>query len=156
MPQVANSDFLYNSFISGLMTGVFNLPSNNINAVLVKKEYLAVANPNDGYKTLADILTYEATGTGYTSSGQALTNDNVWQDDYVALDGARYDSTDPSWPTSTVTASGIVLVKLGTLANGTDSPLIGFWSFGGDKSSSAGAFTVTVHASGWIELGPSC
>jgi hypothetical protein len=138
------------------MNGVFNLTSNTIHAILVKDTYAPVAleTARDGYKTLQDLLPYEAAGTGYTSSGKALASKNVWQDDYADL--SRFDSTDVTWSTSTVTASGAALLKLGTLANGSDSPVIAFYTFGGNKSSSAGDFTLQVHASGWQEIAQNC
>ena len=154
MPANATGDFVYSSFVSGLMTGGFNLASNNINMILVTSSYAPTSNPNDGYKTLANVLSVEATGTGYSSSGQALTSKNVWQDDYADL--ARFDADDVTWSSSTITASGAILLKLGTLANGSDSPLIAFYSFGANKSSSAGAFTVAAHASGYYEIASTC
>lgn len=149
-----NTDFVYNSGASGLFIGGFNLSSNTINAVLVKNTYapVALATAQKNYRTLADILTYEATGTGYTSSGVSLSGKTVWQDDYATL--SIFDSTDPSWASSTITASGVALCKLGTLANGSDSPLLDFYSFGGDVSSTNGTFTIVVNASGWLQVGP--
>ena len=152
MPLTSNSDLVYNSFHSGLMAGYFPLVASGVNVVLIKNTYLSVANPDNGYKTLKDIEAFESSGTGYTASGQALASKNIWQDDYADL--AIFDAADTTWPSSTLTSSGAALY-LGEIGKtiSANCPLIAFFSFGGDKSSSNGAFQLSYNSSGILNLG---
>lgn len=57
-----------------------------------------------------------------------------------------FDAADPSWASSTITARYGVLYK--STGTGSTSPLIGYWDFGGNITSTNGTFTVVISANG--------
>jgi hypothetical protein len=87
--------------------------------------------------TTAYSSTGEATGTGYTAGGATLAG----RADSLDTDTAIIDFTDPTWPTSTITARG-ALIYNSTRANKAVAVL----DFGADITSTAGTFTVTLPA----------
>lgn len=93
---------------------------------------------NMGAGTTAYTTTNEVTGTGYTAGGMNMTGITV------ALDGnsAVLDwTTDPVWATSTITANGALIYN-----SSKGNRAVAVLSFGGDISSTAGNFTVTLPA----------
>jgi hypothetical protein len=66
-------------------------------------------------------------------------------------DEAAFDAANVTWSASTITARGAVLYQ----NTGTDStsPLIGYFDFGSDQSSSSGDFTIAWNAEGLLNLG---
>lgn len=85
--------------------------------------------------TTAYAATGEVTGTGYTAGGATLAGFTATLDtDTGILDF----TTDPTWPSSTITARG-ALIYNSSRANKAVAVL----DFGADISSTAGTFTVT-------------
>ena len=86
-----------------------------------------------GAGTTAFVTTGQATGTNYSSGGSALTNVTPTTSGTTAI----VDFADLTFSTATVTARGCLLY------NTTNSnKAIGAIDFGGDKTSTAGDFTV--------------
>jgi hypothetical protein len=84
--------------------------------------------------TTAYTATNEVVGTGYTATGQTLVGFTASLDTNTAiLDW----TTDPSWPTSTITARGALIYN----SSKTNSA-IAVLDFGSDISSTNGTFTV--------------
>lgn len=82
--------------------------------------------------------TNEVSGTGYAAGGQALTNVNPTTSGTTAFT----DFADETWTTATITARGAIIYNT-TTGGGTgttDSVIV--LDFGGDKTSTAGDFTV--------------
>jgi hypothetical protein len=82
--------------------------------------------------------TNEVSGTGYTAGGQALTN----VDPTTSGTTAFCDFADETFSTATITARGAMIYNT-TTAGGTgttDSVVV--LDFGGDKTSTAGDFTI--------------
>jgi len=82
--------------------------------------------------------TDEVSGTGYTAGGQALTN----VDPTTSGTTAFCDFADETFSTATITARGAMIYNT-TTAGGTgttDSVVV--LDFGGDKTSTAGDFTI--------------
>mgnify|MGYP003630904683 CR=1 FL=1 len=75
----------------------------------------------------------EATGTGYTAAGNVLVNVTPTTGGTTAF----VDFRDTTWSTSTITARGAMIYN-STQSNKSVAVL----DFGGDKSSSAGDFTI--------------
>jgi len=78
-----------------------------------------------------------ATGGGYTQGGVSLTNVNPSIDTNTAITDFNPDIT---WATSTITAGGALIYNFTTAPN---NRAVAALTFGGDKISSAGDFTVT-------------
>lgn len=88
--------------------------------------------------TTAYATTNEVVGTGYTAGGATLAGFSATLDtDTAILDW----TTDPTWATSTITARGALIYN----ASRSDKALA-VLDFGGDITSTAGTFTVTLPA----------
>lgn len=119
----------------------------NLSTDSLKVMLLSAYTFSNTHATMADVLAAgtEATGTGYTAGGQALTSVTLSTSGNVTT----LDCADPSWPTSTITAAFAVFYDA---AGGTDSTNIPicYWDLGGSQSSTDGAFTLTINASGLV------
>ena len=85
--------------------------------------------------TTAYTTSNEVSGTNYTAKGNTLTNVDPSSSGTTALT----DFADTTWSSSTITARGAMIFNEDT--SGDTSVLI--LSFGADKSSSSGDFTIT-------------
>lgn len=75
----------------------------------------------------------EASGTGYTAGGNTLTNVTPTTSGTTALT----DFNDSTWTTATLTASGAMIYN-----SSKSNKAVGLLSFGGDKTSTAGDFSI--------------
>lgn len=85
-------------------------------------------------------VTGEVTGTGYSAGGVALSSVVGTLD--TTNDKTVYTATNPSWASSTITATGAVVYQ----SNGgaaTGDPLVCYLDFGGTVTSTNGTFSVT-------------
>tara|TARA_R100000005_G_C4900421_1_gene142858 strand:+ start:243 stop:674 length:432 start_codon:yes stop_codon:yes gene_type:complete len=119
------------SFKVELLKGVHNL-SNGANTINVA--LYAGATASLGASTTAYTTTGEITGTGYTAKGQALTNVTPVASGTTAV----CDFADETFSSATITASGCLLFN----DTATGDPAIAAISFGGQKTSTAGDFTI--------------
>lgn len=137
---------MYNYTKVNSLNGNIDWDTDTINAILVASGY----TPNIDTHQFRSSITNEITGTGYTAGGQALASKTVSID--TTNDRAVFDSNDPSWTTSTITARAVVLAKIRGGASSADE-LGGYWDFGADVVSTAGTFTIIVNAGGWFYVG---
>ena len=87
-----------------------------------------------GAATTAFTTTNQAAGTNYTSGGNALTNINPSSSGTTAFT----DFADLTFGTATITARGCMIY------NDTNADRnVAVFDFGGDKTSTAGSFTIT-------------
>lgn len=105
--------------------------------------------PNQDTHDFFDDVTNEVSGTGYTAGGATLGSQAVTQDD-TDNEGV-FDAADVTWSNSTITARGAVLYK--STGTASTSPLIAYFDFTEDKSSSSGDFTISWNAEGIINIG---
>lgn len=77
----------------------------------------------------------EASGTGYTAGGQALSGAAVTLDGDTAI----LDFADPSWATSTITARGALIYNASK-----GNRAVAVLDFGADITSTNGPFSVTL------------
>jgi hypothetical protein len=91
-----------------------------------------------GAATTAYSSTNEASGTGYSAGGAALTNVNPSSSGTTALT----DFADLTFSSATITANG-ALIYNDTQAG---DPAVCSLAFGGDKTSTAGDFTIQFPA----------
>jgi len=88
-----------------------------------------------GPTTSTYTVTGEASGTGYTAGGAALSGFNAT---LSGTTGVLDFTTDPTWPSSTITARGFMIY------NSTESnKVLYIGDFGSDITSTADTFTVT-------------
>ena len=132
-----------------VFTAVFNkeidLPDDTIKCMLTTSTYTPSQDTHD-YK---NDITNEVSGTGYTATGNTLTNDtvtytggtNVW----------AYDADDVSWTTASFTARYAVVYDA-TPASDATRPLIMYQDFIGDQTVTVGTFTIKWNASGLFTI----
>jgi len=138
------ANVIYNAFKKNIMNGSIDLDSDTIKVMLVTSSYTPDQDNHD-YK---DDVTNEVSGTGYTAGGATLANKSVTQDN--TNDKGVFDADDVTWSNSTITARGAVLYK--DTGDASTSPLICYFDFGEDKSSSSGDFTIQWNADGILNL----
>ena len=102
--------------------------------------------------TTAYTATNEATGTNYTAGGGTLTNGGVTASNTSASAGTGFATfSDLTFTNATVTARGALIYNNTPSANGTANTTLTNASvvaldFGGDKTSTAGDFTIVFPA----------
>jgi len=84
--------------------------------------------------TTAYSTSQEASGTNYTAGGAALTNVNPTSSGTTAFT----DFNDLTFGTATVTARGCMIYN----DSASGDPAVAVFDFGGDKTSTAGSFTI--------------
>ena len=118
------------SFKQELLVGTHNFTNSSGNSF---KLALYTSSATLGAGTTAYVTTGEATGTNYTAAGSALTNVTPTTSSTTAF----CDSADLTFSNATVTARGCLIY------NDTQSDkAVCAIDFGGDKTSTAGDFTV--------------
>lgn len=141
------ADFVYNSYKGALFSGLINTTTMPLYVALVTSSY----SPNDNHTVYSDFSGAEvANGSGYTTRGVLVSSPTVTVDtgsDLAVLDS----SSDIVWASSTITASGAVLYASGTVGS-LVHPLIAYFDFGGNHSSSNGSFTLEFSSSGIMRI----
>jgi len=120
------------SFKKELMEGKHNFLASGGNSF---KLALYTSSATMGAATTAFTTTNQASGTNYTSGGAALTNINPTTSGTTAFT----DFADLTFGTATITARGCMIYN--DTASG--DPSVAVFDFGGDKTSTAGSFTIT-------------
>ena len=129
------ASIIYNSALDDAVKGNIDFDTDSFKIMLVTSAYTA---DKDAHTKRSDV-TNEASGTGYTSGGDA-TSVTVTKD--TANDRIDIDFSDVSWVSTTITAAGAVIYKTtGTAA--TDN-LVAYLDFAGDVTSTNGTFTVDI------------
>ena len=130
------ASLVYNSCIRDAVVGNIDFDTDTFKMLLVTSSYSA----SKSHAKRSDI-TYEVTGTGYTSGGNACSVS------VAAVDNTNNDVeisfTVTSWTSATITARAGVIYKSRGGASSADE-LVGYVDFGSDVSSTNGTFAVTV------------
>lgn len=84
--------------------------------------------------TTAYSATNEVSGTGYSAGGNTLT---ISTNPTTSGTTAFLDFADTTWSTATITARGALIYQ-----SGGSNPAVAVLDFGGDKTSTAGDFTI--------------
>jgi len=138
---MATTTSLTNNFRQGLFAGNFDLPADTIQCALYNSE---THTQNTGAYTTVN----EATGTAYTAKGVTMSGYTAATD--TSNHVAHLDwSTDPSWATSTITATATMIFDDTTVTNPATDCSMYVGDFSGSKSSSAGTFTVVLPAAAY-------
>lgn len=129
-----------NSARRDFMNGVINLSSDTMKWALYN-------GSGHGFNTTAYSTTNEASGTGYTAGGLTAAGDAQATD--TSNNVSYYDwTTNPSWATSTITATDVLLYD-DTVTTPTANVAVYVGDFGGSKSTSAGTFLLTLPAAAY-------
>lgn len=130
------ASLIYNSSLEDLARGAIDYDTDTFYMMLVTSSYV----PNKDTHTKRSDVTNEASGSGYSAGGQAsavtITKDTG--NDRVDVGFATV-----TWATASVTAAGAVIYKRRGGASSADE-LVAFLDFGGNVTSTAGDFVVTV------------
>ena len=131
---MAITSTLTTSFKKELMEATHNFTTTSGNSF---KLALYTSSATLGATTTAFTTTNQASGTNYSSGGSALTNINPTSSGTTAFT----DFADLTFGTATITARGCMIYND---TNGDKS--VASIDFGGDKTSTAGDFTIVFPA----------
>jgi len=134
------SNIVTNQFLTKLQEKAYDLENDTIKVALLDEN----ETPSKDDTTFND--TNEISGTGYTAGGATLANSTVTQDDSGDL--AKWDATDITWSTATITDARYAVIYDTTVSN----DIIAYIDFGANKSSVASDFKIIWNASGIITI----
>lgn len=129
---MAISQAMCTSFKVGILDGEFDFSSDTAQTFKIA---LYTSSATLGASTTAYSATNEVSGTGYSAGGNTLS---ISANPASSGTTAFLDFADTTWSTATITARGALIY----LANGTTNPAVAVLDFGGDKTSTAGDFTI--------------
>ena len=124
-----------NSFKTQVLTATHNFTATTGNTFKIAL-FTNSATLNKS-TTVYDSTDNEVSGTGYTAGGNTLTSVTP----ALSTDTAVCDFADTSWSTATITARGALIYN----SSASDKAVV-VLDFGGDKTSTAGTFTIQFPA----------
>ena len=135
---MAISQAMCTSFKQQLLEGKHNFRSggHTFNLALFTSSATLDATTTD-YST-----SNEASGSGYSAGGSALTNVNPTTSGTTAFT----DFADLTFSTATITANGALIYNTTTEGGSGTTDAVVVLAFGGDKTSTAGDFTIQFPA----------
>ena len=128
---MAISQAMCTSFKTELLTGTHDFTNSTGNTFKIA---LYTSSATLDASTTAYSSTNEVSGTGYTATGNTLTNVTPTSSGTTAYT----DFADTTWSSATITANG-ALIYNDTAAG---DPAVAVLAFGGDKTSTNGDFTI--------------
>ena len=131
----------YGQGMRDVASGTINLNANTFGAMLMT----GYAFNQDTHHFRSDVTGEVATGTGYTYGGATLTGATITYD--ATSNETRWDFADPSWPTSSFSASQMAVFKRRGGTSAADE-LVMYIEFGGTQTVTSGTFTYQVPATG--------
>jgi hypothetical protein len=132
-----SGNYMCTSFKNELLYGVHDFDSSTGDTFYIA---LYTSSATLDASTTAYAATNETSGTGYTAGGQALTNVNPTTSGTTAFT----DFADETFSTATITARGALIYNStpNTASVAVTNPAVVVLDFGGDKTSTAGDFTI--------------
>jgi hypothetical protein len=132
-----SGNFMCTSFKKELLYGAHDFDASSGDTFKIAL-YTSSATLNAA--TTAYATTNEVSGTNYSAGGQALTPVDPTSSGTTALT----DFTDETWSNDTITARGALIYNTtpNTTSISLTNPAVIVLDFGGDKTSTAGDFTV--------------
>ena len=112
------------------------------NSATLSKSTTVYTAPSDATADPTNTYEVSTTDTGYSSGGNTLTNIDVALDS----DTAVCDFSNSSWTSATFTARGLLLYNTTVITGFTTNRSILAINFGGDKTVTAGTFTIEFPA----------
>ena len=128
---MAISQAMCTSFKKELLEGVHNFKNSGGSTFQIA---LYTSSASLGAATTAYTTSNEVSGTGYTAKGNTLTRVDPTTSSTTALT----DFSDTSWSTATITARGAMIFN----ESASGDPAVAILDFGGDKTSTAGTFSI--------------
>ncbi len=119
------------SFKQALLDGEMDFSSDTAQTFKIA---LYTSSATLAASTTAYSVTNEVSGTGYSAGGNTLT---ISANPTTSGTTAFLDFADTTWSSATITARGALIYK-----SGGSNPAVAVLDFGGDKTSTAGDFTI--------------
>ena len=155
--MAVGSSAMCGTFKTEAMAGIhFWTPHTRTGSSAIGADTFKIAMFTNSSSISADTTGYttsnEVSGTAYTAGGNTLASITLaLADNSSSVPTAYLDFADSTWSTSTISSARGALIYNSTLSSaGTGSttnhaadPAVAVINFGGDKSSSAGDFTIT-------------
>ena len=145
---MAHSQAVATSFKSELLQGIHNFHNGSGGGTSTTtgtgntfKVALYTSSSTMSASTTAYTTTNEVSGTNYSAGGNTLTNVDPSTSGTTALT----DFADSTWSDATITANGALIYNSSTTAGSANRAVV-VLAFGGDKTSTAGAFTIEFPA----------
>ena len=138
------SSVLQNSFKTELLKGFHSFdtsgatPAGSVFKIALYNSSAALTTLTTVYVTSGEV----ASGGGYTTAGEALTNTGVAKSTVTSYT----DFSDVSWTSATFTARGCLIYNSSTISGLTTDAAVCSIDFGGDKTVSSGTFTIQFPA----------
>jgi hypothetical protein len=132
-----------------LLSGSLNLTSDELHFILLNASFTL----DKDFEDVADVNTYELSGTGYTGGFGGSGRKTVASKTFAHSAGhvAYMDCTTPVWTAINAgTIHAIGVFKLGTADN--DSLFIGAYTLGADVTTNGGDWTYEIAATGLIAM----
>ena len=132
-----SGNYMCTSFKNELLYGVHDFDASTGDTFNIA---LYTSSATLDASTTAYSATNETSGTGYSAGGQALTNVNPTTSGTTAFT----DFADETFSTATITARGALIYNTtpNTTSISVTNPSVVVLDFGGDKTSTAGDFTI--------------
>ena len=145
---MAHTQAVTTSFKSELLQGIHNFHNGSGGGTTTStgtgntfKIALYTSSSTMSASTTAYTTTNEVSGTNYSAGGNTLTNVDPSTSGTTALT----DFADTTWSDATITANGALIYNSSTTAGSANRAVV-VLAFGGDKTSTAGDFTITFPA----------
>ena len=145
---MAHTQAVATSFKSELLQGIHNFHNGSGGGTSTTtgtgntfKIALYTSSSTMSASTTAYTTTNEVSGTNYSAGGITLTNVDPSTSGTTALT----DFADTTWSSATITANGALIYNSSTTAGSANRAVV-VLAFGGDKTSTAGDFTITFPA----------
>jgi hypothetical protein len=132
---MAISQAMCTSFKKELLEAVHNFKNSGGSTFQIA---LYTSSASLGAATTAYTTSNEVSGTNYTAKGNTLTRVDPTTSSTTALT----DFADTTWSSATITARGALIFN----DSASGDPSVAVLDFGGDKTSTAGDFTVSFPA----------
>lgn len=136
---------MYGQMLLKALNKEIDWDTDSIKVMLVSSSY----SPNQDTHAYKSDVTGEASGTGYTAGGAALTSKTITYD--ASTNVIVLDAADVTWANSTVTARYAVVYDDSGASDAT-KPLLGYVDFGADQASANGNFALTWDATGIFRI----
>ena len=145
---MAHTQAVATSFKSELLQGIHNFHNGSGGGTSTTtgtgntfKIALYTSSSTMSASTTAYTTTNEVSGTNYSAGGNTLTNVDPSTSGTTALT----DFADTTWSSATITANGALIYNSSTTAGSANRAVV-VLAFGGDKTSTAGDFTIAFPA----------
>lgn len=144
--NISLSATAYNYGKKEFYSGSVDFTSDTMKIALLVSAYSPDIDANQYW---TDVSASEVAGTGYTAGGYTLLNPSATMD--ATNDMAYFNADDPTWTSATLTSLRYAVLYKDT-GDAATSPIFGFVNFGENKSLTNGTFTLTVSATGLMQL----